>query len=169
MPPILTSSEKMICKYDSFLCNASSFIEFSNVDVCSALHQPPAHTVIADKDEFLTLFLNLISDEQGRKQREGSTEGMERQWLSKRTVGGSERERGRERERERDRCPKLLCDLTITEFAVSWLEKTLDSMATCYLKKWAGLARLADPARLFLPQANGGFNLLLPSALYQKL
>lgn len=26
-----------------------------------------------------------------------------------------------------------------------------------YLKKWAGLARAADPARLFLPQASGGF------------
>ena len=30
-----------------------------------ALSQPPAHTVIADKDEFLKWFLNLISDEQG--------------------------------------------------------------------------------------------------------
>ena len=59
--------------------------------------------MIADKDEFLTSFLNLISDEQGRKQREGSTEGMERQWISKRTVGGSERERERELERERER------------------------------------------------------------------
>ena len=66
-------------------------------------------------------------------------------------------------------CPRLSWDLTITEFTVSWLEKTLDSMATRYLMKWAGLVRPADPARLFLPQANGGFNLPLPSALYQKL
>lgn len=66
-------------------------------------------------------------------------------------------------------CPRLSWDLTITEFSVSWLEKTLDSMVTRYLKKWAGLARPADPARLYLPQANGGFNLPLPSTLYQKL
>ena len=58
-------------------------------------------------------------------------------------------------------CPRLTWDLTISEFPVSWLEKTL-----CYLKKWAGLARAAD---LFLPPASGGFGLSLPSELYQKL
>ena len=41
-------------------------------------------------------------------------------------------------------------------------------MVTRYLKKWAVLARPADPARLYLPQTNGGFNLPLPSTLYQK-
>ena len=49
------------------------------------------------------------------------------------------------------------------------MEKTLDPLATRHLKKWAGLARAADPARLFLPQASGGFGLSLPSELYQKL
>ena len=66
-------------------------------------------------------------------------------------------------------CPRLTWDLTISEFPVSWLEKSLDPLATRFLKKWAGLARAADPARLFLPQASGGFNLSLPSELYQKL
>jgi hypothetical protein len=66
-------------------------------------------------------------------------------------------------------CPRLSWDITITEFPISWLEKTLDPLVTCHLKKWAGLARSADPAGLFLPQACGGFNLSLPSAMYQKL
>ena len=66
-------------------------------------------------------------------------------------------------------CPRLTWDLTISEFPVSWLEKTLDPLATCYLKKWAGLARAADPARLFLPQASEGFGLSPLSELYQKL
>jgi len=60
-------------------------------------------------------------------------------------------------------------DLTITELPVSWIEKTLDPLASQYLKKWAELARPADPARLFLPQNSGGFNLPLPSTLYQQL
>ena len=66
-------------------------------------------------------------------------------------------------------CPRLTWDLTISKFPVSWLEKTLDPLATSYLKKWAGLARAADPARLFLPQASGGFGLSPLSELYQKL
>jgi hypothetical protein len=63
-------------------------------------------------------------------------------------------------------CPRVSWDLTITDFPVSWLEKTLDPLVTRHLKKWAGLARSADPARLFLPQSSGGFNLSLPSAMY---
>ena len=66
-------------------------------------------------------------------------------------------------------CPRLSWDLTISEFPVSWLEKTLDRITIRYLKKWAGLAKPADPARLFLLQDKGGLNLPLPSALYQKL
>ena len=38
-------------------------------------------------------------------------------------------------------CPKLLWNLTISEFPVSWLEKMLDAMATLHLKKWTVLAR----------------------------
>ena len=66
-------------------------------------------------------------------------------------------------------CPRISWDLTISEFPVLWIEKTLDSLATRYLKRWAGLARPPDPARLFLPQNVGGLNLSLPSDLYQKL
>ena len=46
-------------------------------------------------------------------------------------------------------CSKLSWEFTIAEFPVSWLKKTLDLMVTRHLKKWAGLARPADPARLF--------------------
>ena len=52
---------------------------------------------------------------------------------------------------------------------VSWIKKTLDPLVTRHLKSWAGLARPADPGRLFLPQNAGGLNLSLPSDLYQKL
>ena len=45
----------------------------------------------------------------------------------------------------------------------------MNPLATWYLKRWAGLARPADPARLFLPQNAGGLNLSLPSDLYQTL
>ena len=66
-------------------------------------------------------------------------------------------------------CPRISWDLTISEFPVSWIEKTLDPLVTRHLKSWAGLARSADPGRLFLPQKDGGLNLPLPSDLYQKL
>ena len=66
-------------------------------------------------------------------------------------------------------CPRLSWDLTIFDFPVSWIEKTLDAVTTRFLKKWAGLAKSADPARLFLPQNLGGLNLSLPSTRYQKL
>ena len=66
-------------------------------------------------------------------------------------------------------CPRLSWELTISEFPISWVEKTLDSLVTRYLKKWSGLAKPADPVRLFLPIEDGGLNLSLPSTLYQKL
>ena len=66
-------------------------------------------------------------------------------------------------------CPRLSWDLTIFDFPVSWIEKTLDAVTTRFLKKWAGLAKSTDPARLFLPQNLGGLNLSLPSTCYQKL
>ena len=41
-------------------------------------------------------------------------------------------------------CPRLTWDLTITEFPVSWMEKSLDPLVTKYLKQWSGLARPAE-------------------------
>ena len=53
-------------------------------------------TVIADKDEFHTLFLKLISDKQGRIQREINTGNAEKK-------GNRDNKRDSERQRERGR------------------------------------------------------------------
>ena len=39
-------------------------------------------------------------------------------------------------------CPRLTWLLSIEEFSASWVEKQLHSLATQYVKKWAGLAKL---------------------------
>lgn len=36
-------------------------------------------------------------------------------------------------------------DLSVAEFPVTWLETKLQPLATCYLKKWSGLARPQTP------------------------
>ena len=66
-------------------------------------------------------------------------------------------------------CLRITWDLTISEFPLSWLEKNIDSLVTRYLKRWSGLARPADPSRLYLPQKNGGLGLSSVSMLYQKM
>ena len=55
--------------------------------------------------------------------------------------------------------PRLTWDLSISHLAISWLQNTLQPIATRYLKKWSGLAKSADPNRLFLPKSNGGLEL----------
>ena len=55
------------------------------------------------------------------------------------------------------------------EFPISWVEKSLDALASRYLKKWSGLARPANNAILYLPQTNGGLDLPLISSLHKKL
>ena len=45
----------------------------------------------------------------------------------------------------------------------------LQTLATQYLKRWSGLAKLADTGRLFLSKANGGLDLPALSSLYKKL
>ena len=66
-------------------------------------------------------------------------------------------------------CPRLTWDLTINNLPLSWIESTLDPIATKSLKCWLGLARSADPSWLFLPQENGGLGLSSISGLYRKL
>ena len=56
-------------------------------------------------------------------------------------------------------CPRLAWDLSISDFPLTWLQTKLQPLATRYLKRWCGLARSADPSRLFLPKANGGLDL----------
>ena len=63
-------------------------------------------------------------------------------------------------------CPRLSWDLTISNFPITWITKALDADVTRFLKRWSGLARPADSARLFLPPTSGGLN--LPSVSDQK-
>ena len=66
-------------------------------------------------------------------------------------------------------CPRLNWDLSILELPISWVSSTLEAKATHYLKRWSGLARSADPSRLYLPKNNGGLQLPPISLLYKKL
>ena len=66
-------------------------------------------------------------------------------------------------------CPRLSWDLSVSDFSTNWLKSTLQPLATRYLKKWSGLARTADPNKLFLPKANGGLDLPELTTLYKKL
>lgn len=45
---------------------------------------------------------------------------------------------------------------------------TLEAESTCYLKKWVGLARSANPALLYLPKAKGGTGLPSLVTLWKK-
>ena len=58
-------------------------------------------------------------------------------------------------------CPRLNWGLAILDLPTSWVTSSLEAMATRYLKKWSGLARSANTARLYLPKTEGG--LALPS------
>ena len=65
-------------------------------------------------------------------------------------------------------CPRLTWDLSISNLPVSWLQNTLQPIATRYLKRWTGLSRSADPNRLFLPKSNGGLELPHLVTVYKK-
>ena len=43
-------------------------------------------------------------------------------------------------------CLRITWDLTISQFPLSWIEKTLDPLTTKFLKRWSGLAKPADPS-----------------------
>ena len=66
-------------------------------------------------------------------------------------------------------CPRILWDLGISDLPISWIKSRLEATATRYLKRWSGLARSADPSRLYLPKPNGGLDLPSISGLYQKI
>ena len=65
--------------------------------------------------------------------------------------------------------PRLSWDQSIASLPLSWVRNTLESRATKYLKKWSGLARSSDPARLYLSKSEGGLQLPQLSLLYEKL
>ena len=66
-------------------------------------------------------------------------------------------------------CPRLSWLLTIEELPITWVERQLEVLATRYLKKWAGLAKSASTALLYLPQKKGGMNLPSLTSLYKRL
>ena len=66
-------------------------------------------------------------------------------------------------------CPLFSWLLTIEQFPISWVQKHVDSLATSFLKKRAGLARPANTALLHLPTKIGGLNLPQLWMLHKKL
>ena len=66
-------------------------------------------------------------------------------------------------------CPRLSWPLQTQEFPITWVEREPDSLATRYIKNWAGLAKSASTAILYLPQSMGGLNLPCLSTVYKKL
>lgn len=66
-------------------------------------------------------------------------------------------------------CPSLVWLLTIEDLPLSWIEKKLDAISMLYVKKWAELARAANPSLLYLPQKMGGLNLPLVSVFLRRL
>ena len=65
--------------------------------------------------------------------------------------------------------PRLLWDLAIGDLPISWVTITLEAMVTKFLKKWSGLAKPANTARLYLPQEDGGLALPPVSLLYKRM
>ena len=65
-------------------------------------------------------------------------------------------------------CPRISWDLAVNEFPLTWVTSVLEAQATKYLKKWSGLAKSADPSRLYLPKAQGGLGLPSISLIYKK-
>ena len=69
-------------------------------------------------------------------------------------------------------CPRLTWPLLTQEFPITWIQRELDFLATCYIKHWAGLAKSAtcSTAILYLSHSiMGGLNLHRLSTVYKKL
>ena len=65
-------------------------------------------------------------------------------------------------------CPRLNWDFTINQLPLLWVSSTLEATATRFLKKWVGMAKPADPSRLYLPKKLGGLGLPALTTLYNK-
>ena len=66
-------------------------------------------------------------------------------------------------------CPRMTWLLTIQELPLTWVERQLETTATRFVKTWAGLAKSANTALLYLPQRMSGLKLPSLSALYKQL
>ena len=56
-------------------------------------------------------------------------------------------------------CPCLSWLLDNEELPSTWIERQLEATATWFVKKWAGLAKLANTSLFYLPLTMGGLNL----------
>ena len=65
-------------------------------------------------------------------------------------------------------CPRLTWLLSLTDLPLTWVERTLEPLATRLLKKWCGLSRSADPARIFLSKASGGLDIPSITTCFKK-
>ena len=66
-------------------------------------------------------------------------------------------------------CPRMNWELVTRDFPISWVSSTLEATVTRFLKRWSGLARPADTARLYLPIQEGGLGLPSIKLLYKRL
>ena len=66
-------------------------------------------------------------------------------------------------------CPRLSWLLMIMMIPLTWIERNLDTIATSFLKKWAGLAKCATPSIIHLKTLSGGLNIPSVSSSYKKL
>ena len=64
-------------------------------------------------------------------------------------------------------CPRLAWLLSLQDLSTTWAERSVEAIATRYLKRWCRLARSADVSRLYLPHTSGGLQLRAISSLYK--
>ena len=65
-------------------------------------------------------------------------------------------------------CPCLSWLLSLIDLPLTWIERTLEPLATTRLKKWCGLSRPTDPSCIFLNKANGGLGIPSLTTCYKK-
>ena len=66
-------------------------------------------------------------------------------------------------------CPRLTWLLSLTDLPLTWVERTLEPLATRLLKKWCGLSRSADSAQIFLSKASGGLDIPSITTCFKKV
>ena len=65
-------------------------------------------------------------------------------------------------------CPRLSWSLLVNRFSITWLEHTLQPIATRHLKKWCGIAKSANTSIMFLPSKHSGLSLPSLVGIYKK-
>ena len=65
-------------------------------------------------------------------------------------------------------CPRLTWLLAMADLPLTWVERTLELMVTRFLKRWCGLSRSADSARIFLSKASGGLDVPSITTCFKK-